>query len=658
MTTSAIVEPGHQSDSASEILLQRVVLPRDADFDTIPLYVEAGQARPGLEGQADRPATAFDPSRQVHPDLVHGRRSLTVPAGQRFSFATYFNAFPAGYWRRWTRVETVRLRVQLKGEATVLVYRTNARGNQQRVVSTHAGTGQAAEFDLPLKQFGDGGWYWFDIVASDEDVTLEQADWVTYLDDYEPGNMSIGITTFNRPDYCVDLLHALSHEQELLDHVDRLLVIDQGTQLVKEQDGFDQAATDLGPKLSLIHQANLGGSGGFSRSMYEATYTENSRFVLLLDDDVLVEPEGVLRALTFGNLCRTPTIVGGHMINMYVRSLLHAYGETVNRFRFFWGPAPHSQHGHDFAMNPLRATRWLHRRIDVDYNGWWMCLIPTEVVREIGMSLPIFIKWDDAEYGLRAQKAGIPTVSLPGAAVWHVPWTDKDDTIDWQAYHHARNRLLVALLHSPYDRGGRIVYESLNMQVKHGLSMQYTAAELRLMAIEDLLSGPDHLHRDLPTKLAEVRKFRQGKDDAHVETDARAYPAARRAKPPKRGKDPTDPSGYLGRYSAAAAGILRQIQPVRSTSRVNPEIKIAAIDSRWSLLSQFDSAVVSTADGSGAFWYKRDRKHFLDLMKRSVALHRELATRWDELADTYKKAVPEVTGPDAWVKTWGDSDGQ
>jgi galactofuranosylgalactofuranosylrhamnosyl-N-acetylglucosaminyl-diphospho-decaprenol beta-1,5/1,6-galactofuranosyltransferase len=392
--------------------------------------------------------------------------------------------------------------------------------------------------------------------------------------------------------------------------------------------------------------------------MYEATYTENSRFVLLLDDDVLVEPEGVLRALTFGNLCRTPTIVGGHMINMYVRSLLHAYGETVNRFRFFWGPAPHSHHGHDFAMNPLRATRWLHRRIDVDYNGWWMCLIPTEVVREIGMSLPIFIKWDDAEYGLRAQKAGIPTVSLPGAAVWHVPWTDKDDTIDWQAYHHARNRLLVALLHSPYDRGGRIVYESLNMQVKHGLSMQYTAAELRLMAIEDLLSGPDHLHRDLPTKLAEVRKFRQGKDDAHVETDARAYPAARRAKPPKRGKDPTDPSGYLGRYSAAAAGILRQIQPVRSTSRVNPEIKIAAIDSRWSLLSQFDSAVVSTADGSGAFWYKRDRKHFLDLMKRSVALHRELATRWDELADTYKKAVPEVTGPDAWVKTWGDSDGQ
>ena len=160
----------------------------------------------------------------------------------------------------------------------------------------------------------------------------------------------------------------------------------------------------LGDQLSVIHQANLGGSGGFSRSMYETTYNEGSRYVLLLDDDVLVEPEGMLRARP-SPICaaRRPSSVG-HMINMYVRSLLHAYGETVNRFRFFWGPAPNSKHGHDFAMNPLRATRWLHRRIDVDYNGWWMCLIPTDVIREIGMSLPIFIKWDDAEFGLRARE--------------------------------------------------------------------------------------------------------------------------------------------------------------------------------------------------------------------------------------------------------------
>jgi galactofuranosylgalactofuranosylrhamnosyl-N-acetylglucosaminyl-diphospho-decaprenol beta-1,5/1,6-galactofuranosyltransferase len=658
MTTATVVDAADKLDLDDMVILQRVVLPRDADFDTIPLYVEAGQARPGLEGQEDKAATSFDPSRQVHPDLVHGRRRLTVPSGQRFSFATYFNAFPAGYWRRWTRVESVRLRVELDGVATVLVYRTSASGNQQRVTNTHTTAGSTAEFDLPLKQFGDGGWYWFDIVAGDDDVELVSADWVAFVPDYEPGSMSIGITTFNRPDYCVDLLHALSTEEEVLGRVDRLFVIDQGTDLVKDQTGFDEAKKALGDQLSLIHQANLGGSGGFSRSMYETTYKEGSRYVLLLDDDVLVEPEGMLRALTFADLCRTPTIIGGHMINMYVRSLLHAYGETVNRFRFFWGPAPHSKNGHDFAMNPLRATRWLHRRIDVDYNGWWMCLIPTDVIREIGMSLPIFIKWDDAEFGLRAQKVGVPTVSLPGSAVWHVPWTDKDDTIDWQAYHHARNRILVALLHSPYDRGGRIIYESMSMQIKHGLAMQYTAAELRLWALEDLLSGPDHMHRDLPTKLAEIRAFRKGQDDSHVETDPRAYPPVRRVKPPKRGKDPTEPKGLTATYAAAVAGMMRQIRPVRPTSKKNPEVKVAAMDSKWSLLTQFDSAVVTTADGAGSFWYKRDRRRFADLMRRSVDLHRELAMRWDELARTYQQAVPEVTGPDAWSKTWGDSSEQ
>ena len=34
-----------------------------------------------------------------------------------------------------------------------------------------------------------------------------------------------------------------------------------------------------------------------------------------------------------------------------------------------------------------------------------MCLIPRVVIEEIGLSLPLFIKWDDAEYGLRAKAA-------------------------------------------------------------------------------------------------------------------------------------------------------------------------------------------------------------------------------------------------------------
>ncbi len=67
----------------------------------------------------------------------------------------------------------------------------------------------------------------------------------------------------------------------------------------------------------------------------------------------------------------------------------------------------------DFAARNLRSARWLHKRIDVDFNGWFMCLIPRQVLDEIGLSLPLFIKWDDAEFGLRAKEAGYPDGDLP-----------------------------------------------------------------------------------------------------------------------------------------------------------------------------------------------------------------------------------------------------
>src|SRR5262249_1437532 len=94
---------------------------------------------------------------------------------------------------------------------------------------------------------------------------------------------------------------------------------------------------------------------------------------------------------------------------------------------------------------------------------------------------------------------GIPTVSMPGVAAWQAPWADKNDALDWQAYYHLRNRIVTALLHSPADHGGALLSESLQRQLQNLLSMQYSTAALRLLAIEDVLTGPAHLHRDLLT---------------------------------------------------------------------------------------------------------------------------------------------------------------
>ena len=84
-----------RADSGSR--LQRVILPRPGDPLTVrALYVDE---------HADNPRRAGAPT----------RTTLRMPAQAEISFATYFNAFPASYWRRWTTVARIQLRLDLIG---------------------------------------------------------------------------------------------------------------------------------------------------------------------------------------------------------------------------------------------------------------------------------------------------------------------------------------------------------------------------------------------------------------------------------------------------------------------------------------------------------------------------------------------------------------
>ncbi len=145
-------------------VLQRVVLPVDRDLDVLKLYVDGQIERGAAKVEAE--AAPGRAEEGVRPDSA-SRRTVVVPVGRRVSFATYFNAFPAGYWRRWTNVEETVLRIRIRGHATVIVYRSSAKGHVHRVASSavDSDTAEDRSFSLPLKPFVDGGWYWFDVVA-------------------------------------------------------------------------------------------------------------------------------------------------------------------------------------------------------------------------------------------------------------------------------------------------------------------------------------------------------------------------------------------------------------------------------------------------------------------------------------------------------------
>jgi galactofuranosylgalactofuranosylrhamnosyl-N-acetylglucosaminyl-diphospho-decaprenol beta-1,5/1,6-galactofuranosyltransferase len=662
-------------------VLQRVVLPAD-DLDVVPLYVETNLERGAAElaaelaleaktrkkvtavaapaaGAAGEAQTSIAFGTDVPAALVEeagARRSALIAAGRRVSFATYFNAFPASYWRRWTTVTSVTLRIRIAGESTIILYRSTSRGFSHPVEAIRVESDEPTTIQrtLSLDPFIDGGWYWFDVVAGSRGTTLIEADWLGLAENTAAGRVSLGITTFNQPDFMLDQLRTLGEATEIHEVIDRIYVIDQGSDRVVDRPTFTEAIKKLGDRVEVIEQGNLGGSGGFARAMDETVTAGRASYVLLMDDDVKLEPEGILRAATFADLARRPTIVGGHMFSLYHRSLLHAYAEAVRPDTWWWGPAPNTKARHDFGRRNLANTPWLHRRADSDYNGTWMCLIPTTVINEIGLIPPMFIKWDDAEYGVRARNHGIPTVSLPGVGCWQVPWDDKDDARDWQAYFHFRNRLVSALLHSPFKDGGALITECRERQLQVLLSMQYSVAALQQLAIEDVLSGPDHLHRELSSKIGQIRQLRTQYPDARYETDLESFPPPRRRAPDQL-KHKTSPTNKINLLSKATTGLVHQFRAPRPGAAERPQLALPYQDASWWVLAKLDSALVSAAEGTSAAWLRRDRRQFRTLGRRGLVLHRRLRRRWSKLAAEYRAAAPDLNSPQRWRQTFAAS---
>lgn len=627
------VGPGRKSVPAEQVL-QRIIFPRSEDpLDVRALYV-------------DEPAT------QSSAATVVSRRGIKVPAHGTISLASYFNAFPASYWKRWTKVDEVVLRLKVRGSGRLDVYRSKPNGDSVHLEGTPVSSQKAwkwLEFRVSLTPFEDGGWIWFDVFTNDSALEVNEAAWTTDIE-LPQQKVVVGTTTM-RPADCVVTLQALGEDSQVMDVVDRVIVADQGAQKIRETDGFDEAARRIGDKLQVIEQANLGGSGGFTRIMYEGVYNSDVDQVMLLDDDIALEPDSVLRANAFARAATNPVIVGGQMLNLQARSRLHTMGEVVDLGSAMWRPAPGAVTDYDFAKYPLRKSKKLHQRIHSTYNGWWMCLFPREIIENTGLPLPLFLKMDDAEYSLRAGGHGYPTVSLPGAAVWHMPWTDKNDATDWTAYFHTRNRLIMAALHSPDEAKINIVKQGLKLTLRHLLSMEYSTVALQLKAVEDFMAGPEGLFDTLWTKLPEVRELRKHYDDAHTLPSAREFPAPSADPIMAEGllKPPVNPAVIAARASKA---LLHNLKDPTDEASERPQLNIPAASARWFLLGSLDSATVSNADGSGVAFRRRDPEEFRRLGVRALADYRKLGKEWSRLREAYRAALPDLTSAESWKQVF------
>ncbi len=624
--------PLDAAESRAVSLLSRVILPRPGEpLDVRKLYIEESETN----------------SRRAHAPT---RTTLEIGPESEVSFATYFNAFPASYWRRWSTLESVVLRVELTGSARVDVYRSKATGSRITVggapLSSPADDTPAwTEFEIGLDPFEDGGWIWFDI-TTDTAVTVHSAAWYAPVPAPGRANIAVGIPTFNRPSDCVNALAALTSDPLVDNVIGAVIVSDQGTRKVVDHPDFAAVAAPLGSRLSIHNQPNLGGSGGYSRVMYEALKNTDCEQILFMDDDIRIEPDSILRALSLNRFAKAPTLIGGQMLNLQEPSHLHVMGEVVDRGNFMWTNAPFTEYDHDFAKYPLadeeERSKELHRRIDVDYNGWWMCMIPRQVAEELGQPLPLFIKWDDADYGLRAAEHGYGTVTMPGTAIWHMAWSDKDDAIDWQAYFHLRNRLVVAAMHWDGDTKG-LLASSVKATLKHLLCLEYSTVAIQNKAIEDFLAGPEHIFSILESALPEVHAMRKQYPDAVVLPGATSLPT-----PSGRRKVHKPPVALPAIGIRLARGVMHQLRKEDPAHHTRPELNIATQDARWFLLCKVDGVTVTTADGRGVVYRQRDRAKMFELLRASMRQHVRLARKFNTMRRVYREALPVLTSKQKW----------
>jgi galactofuranosylgalactofuranosylrhamnosyl-N-acetylglucosaminyl-diphospho-decaprenol beta-1,5/1,6-galactofuranosyltransferase len=457
------------------------------------------------------------------------------------------------------------------------------------------------------------------------------------------------ICTFNRADDCTKTLQSLAADDEALDILDAIYVVDQGTDTVDSRAGFSELTGSLGGRLRYLRQPNLGGAGGFGRGMYEVTESGADVNVLLMDDDVLCEPELAIRLTAFANRTTEPTIVGGQMLRLLHPTYLLAGAEYADFNQLVPGKVVSGAlddvdllaEAVDEEDVPTGKPNRGDQRVDAHYNAWWSCLIPAEVISELGLPLPIFFQWDDVEYGYRAKHHGIATVTLPGAGLWHADFDWKD--IDkWNEYFAVRNAMIVSTLHADIDpkQTARVIVSRV---ARNLLEMRYGLAATLLKSVEDFLKGPEFLFDGGQDAAREIRALRAQYPDTvlHKPGDV---PGLRSGEVPMVQAGPTP--------SMSRLVLMKRLLHFALGKSVHQVGAVAKKDALWWHVSQFDTVVVTDGSQEGVRLRRRDREQTIKLAKETARVVKRLIADLPRLREEYRAAVPELTSRENWRRLY------
>ena len=238
---------------------------------------------------------------------------------------------------------------------------------------------------------------------------------------------------------------------------------------------------------------------------------------------------------------------------------------------------------------------------------------------------------------------------MPGIAIWHMSFLEKDDTSDWQAYFHYRNRYVAAALHGP-DNPRALLVDTFKRTLRHLMLMEYSAVALQEMALRDFLAGPEALFPSLPVVLGEIRAKRAEYDDGRPLDSATQVPLsdldalAAQVFPDAAHEEGRDRQGL-------ARSVLHNLRRPNPAHHDVPQRNVPSRQALWFVLSRLDSATVSTPDGRGVTFRRRDPELFRSMLRAlGRASCATSAGPGPSCAAATGTALPELSSREAWAR--------
>ncbi|MGY5765524.1 glycosyltransferase [Brachybacterium sp. DNPG3] len=573
----------------------------------------------GAPGSPDGPGSSDRSGSSAEPDMSSAAARTAALWGQ---------VLPVGAWRE--ALGDVVLRGRAEGRGISLLA---ARGDALR----RRGPVPDGEVRIDLAQ-EDADWIWFD--GDLDTVEWNLADAPADASRPEPvlPPITVVMPTFRREADAVAQVARFA----AMSIVGRILVIDQGGTLAHHA-GF--ARLLAGPaRIELIAQPNLGGSGGYARGMLEAS-ADPSAAILLSDDDAVIDEESLRRMLMLQTLAAGPTVVGAPLFSAHDPLRLIAHTEAVDVRSFQWRPADGMRGEIDLAGTGPADWGFLAEHAGANYTGWWATLFPPGTVDDLGLPSPYFLKWDDAEYGLRATRRGFAHAVLPGTSVHHPPWNAHRTQMTWTARVLHRNRLATA---AAYGASRGVLVSSLLHQIKHIVSGQHLTALLWEEGLDSFRAGPETW---LGTDLGRARSDGQAVVDAWTAEQE----AALETLPAREGRPALLPTRRhrLPLPRAAARAGLRLLRPDRPPRIV---LAVPADELRWRTILGADAVVIAGDDHATSpllVLGSTGRR----LLRRTLLGHARIALRWGRLQDRYRTALPRHTAAEAWLPLFASGSG-